>query len=264
MRIAAALAFGLVLAGHAPALAQSPAPEPVPVAEWPLSKISAMGAAIYRQDVAAWVSTDALLAHLAGAPPPEGMAGWIVVDEGEDQRVRYIRRDGVTLRAAFDVVVRDGRAGAVELVDAELSESERSRFVARQTAIENIGRLRCSQRLNTVVLDDPDSDNWLVWLLTSTNDADVVPMGGHYRFTISADGTTVLQRDQLSNGCLPMEKPDPSPDRQTAALVVSQIVSQTPVETHVFLSLQNRMPIYVMAGDRLYEVEGARIREVPR
>lgn len=263
MRIAAALAFGIALTCQAPVQAQS-APEPAPIAEWPLSKISAMGAAIYRQDVAAWVSTDALFAHLAGAPPPEGMAGWIVIDEGEDQRVRYIRRDGETLRAAFDVIVRDGRAGAVEVTDAVLSESERARFVARQTAIENIGRLRCSPRPNTVVLDDPDSDGWLVWLLTSTNDANRVPVGGHYRFTISADGMTVIQRDQLSNTCLAMEKPEPSPDQQTAALFVSQIVSQTPVETHVFLSLQNRLPIYVGIGDRIFEVNGADIREVQR
>lgn len=263
MRVAAAFAFGLALICQAPALAQS-APTPVPIAEWPLSKITAMGAAIYRQDVAAWVSTDALLAHLAGAPPPQGMAGWIVVDEGEDQRVRYIRRDGETLKAAFDVVVRDGQAGAVELSDEVLSESERARFVARQTAIENIGRLRCSQRLNTVVLDDPDSDGWLVWLLTSTNDANIIPVGGHYRFTISADGLTVLQRDQLSNGCLPMEKTSPPPGTETAGLVVSQIVSQTPVETHVFLSLQNRIPIFVAVGDRLFEVNGAAIRDVQR
>ena len=47
MRIAAVLAFGLALICHAPALAQSAAPAPVPIAEWPLSKISAMGQEIY-------------------------------------------------------------------------------------------------------------------------------------------------------------------------------------------------------------------------
>ena len=101
-------------------------------------------------------------------------------------------------------------------------------------------------------------------MLTSTTDANVVPVGGHYRFTISADGLTVLHRDQLSNSCLAMRKDEAGPGAQTVALTVSQIVSQTPVETHVFLSLQNRMSIYVVVGRKLYEVNGAVIREVPR
>lgn len=261
MRIAAALAFGLALICHAPALAQS-APTPVPVAEWPLSKISAMGQEIYRQDVAAWVATDALLERFAGSPP-EGLRGWIVVPDGEDQRVRFVSLDGEVVRPGWDVVVRDGRAGAVEIVtDGVLSDQELARFRARQTAAANIGRLRCSANMNSVVADDPDSDGWLVWLLTSTNDANVVPMGGHYRFTVSADGLSVVSRDQLSNSCLPLPKPAPSAGRQPASLFVSQIVSQTPVETHVFLSLQNRLPIFVGVGGKVFEVNGAAIREV--
>lgn len=262
MRIAAVLTFGLALICHAPALAQSAAPAPVPIAEWPLSKISAMGQEIYRQDVAAWVATDALLERFAGSPP-EGLRGWIVVPDGEDQRVRFVSLDGEVVRPGWDVVVQDGRAGTVEIVtDDVLSDQELARFRARQTAAANIGRLRCSANMNSVVADDPDSDGWLVWLLTSTNDANVVPMGGHYRFTVSADGLSVLSRDQLSNSCLPMAKTPPSPGDQTTSLFITQIVSQTPVETHVFLSLQNRLPIYVGVGGKVFEVNGAAIREV--
>lgn len=262
MRIAA-VAVALLGLLSTPAFAQR-APDPVPIEEWSTDKVSAMGQAIYRQDVAAWVATDALIAHLANAEPPAGMAGWIVIDEGEAQRVRFVRDDRGTLRPALDVVVRDGRAGAVEAAkDEVLAEAEKARFRASRTAAENIGRLRCSQRPNVVVLDDPDSDGWLVWLLSSTTDANIVPVGGHYRFRISADGSTVLRRDMLSNSCLNMPRDQAGPDGQPAAMVVTQIVSQGPVETHVFLSLQNQIPIYVMAGeDRLFEVLGARIRKV--
>ena len=264
MRIAVALAFGLALICHAPALAQAASPTPVPIAEWPLSKISAMGQEIYRQDVAAWVATDALFARFGGTPPA-GLGGWIVVPDGDDQRVRFVVREGENVRPGWDVVVRDGRAGTVEVVtDGVLSEHELARFRARQTAAENIGRLRCGPNMNSVVADDPDSDGWLVWLLTSTTDVNIVPMGGHYRFTISADGLSVLGRDQLSNSCLPLPKPAPSAGRQPASLFITQIVSQTPVETHVFLSLQNRLPIYVGVGDKVFEVNGAVIREVRR
>jgi len=259
MRFATLLAIALLSAHAAPATAQD-APAPVPVEEWPLERIEAMGTAIYRQDVAAWVSTDALLAHLDGTPPP-GMVGWIVVDEAAHQRVRYVRDDGGVLKAAFDVVVRDGRAGPVEAVDTPLSETEKAQFQARTTAARNIGRLRCSPQLNAVILDDPDSDDWLVWLLTTTSDANVVPMGGHYRFRISADGSTVRRRDMLSNSCVNMPRAQEG-EHETAGLFITHIVSRTPVETHVFLSLQNRLPIYVAANDSVFAVEGARIRKV--
>ena len=188
-----------------------------------------------------------------------------MVPDGRDQRVRFVAREEETVRPGWDVVVRNGRAGDVEVVtDGVLSDEEQARFRARQTAAENIGRLRCGRNMNSVVADDPDSDGWLVWLLTSTTDANIVPVGGHYRFTISADGRTVLGRDQLSNGCLPMNRAAEGANGQTAAMFVSQIVSQTPVETHVFLSLQNRLPIYVGVGDKIFEVNGAAIREVRR
>lgn len=263
MRIAELLAAALLAGSFAPVAAQTN-PDPVPIEAWSTAKVSAMGEAIYRQDVAAWVSTDALIAHLNGGQPPAGMLGWIVVDEGRAQRVRYVRDDGGTLKAAFDVVVRDGRAGPVEVVDEVLSGTERAQFHARTTAARNIGRLRCSPQLNAVVLDDPDSDGWLVWLLTSTSDANVVPVGGHYRFRISADGSTVLRRDMLSNSCLNMPRPQAEGGREPVGLVVSQIVSDGPVETHVFLSMQTRLSIYVVAGDQMYEVAGARIRKVDR
>lgn len=263
MRIAA-LAAILAVAVAAPALAQQ-APEPVPIEEWSLEKVSAMGAEIYRHDVAAWVATDALVEYLAGAPPAAGGAGWIVVEHGDDLRVRFVLHQDESFISAFDVVVRDGEAGPVEVpVDPTLTAAEIAMVRARITAFQNIGRLRCSRNLNSVVLDDPDSDGWLVWLLTSTTDADVVPMGGHYRFRISADGSTVLRRDMLSNSCLPMQKAPPERGGQVAGLMVSQIVSRGPVETHVFLSLQNRLPIYVAAGDRIFSVEGTQIGNVER
>lgn len=263
MRIAILAAAALLLGGLPSAGSAQSAPDPVPIEEWSLEKISAMGREIYRHDVAAWVATDALLDRLRETPPPPGMRGWIVVDEGDDLVVRFIRQDGDTLKSAFDIGVIDGEAGAVAPVDDELSPTEKASFLARQTAIDNIGRLRCSQQLNTVVLDDPDSDGWLVWLLTSTTDANVVPMGGHYRFRISGDGSTVLRRDMLSNSCLNMPRAEADDQGEPVGMAVSQIVSRGPVETHFFLSMQNRLPIYVIAGEgQIFEVDGPSIRKI--
>ena len=256
--------LAVALSATGPVLAQSErSPDPVPITEWSRDKIIAMGQEIHRQDVASRVATDALMAKFQRTPP-SGLAGWIVVPDGRHQKVRFLKTEDDVVVAGWDVVVSNGRGGeVVEVADGTLTPEEQARFRARMTAASNIGRLRCSPTMNAVVADDPDSDGWLVWLLTSTTDANVVPMGGHYRFLVSADGTTVQQRDMLSNSCLPMSRTVPQ-GGQIAALNVSQIVSDAPVETHVFLSLQQRLPIYVIADDKLFEVNGARIRDVRR
>ncbi len=236
------------------------APTPIPIEEWSQAKVSAMGQAIYRQDTAAWVATDALLAALS-QDQLGTVRGWVVEPSGEDQRVRFLKAAGDDVAAGWDILVTGNRAGAVvPATDPSLNESERAQFTARQTAADDNRPLRCGPRPNAVTVRDPDSDGWLVWILTSTTDANVVPVGGHYRYRISADGKTILHRDQLSNGCLNMRK-EQGPNGQPTGMVVTQIVSAGPVETHVFLSLQNRIPIYVGVGDKLYAVEGARIRD---
>lgn len=263
MRVAAALA-ALTLAGSAIpfAHAQEPAPEPVPIEEWSLEKVSRMGEAIFLQDRAAWVSTDALLAYLDGAAAPAGMAGWIVVGEGDIQTVRYVRDDAGTLKSAFDVTVANGRAGPVTPVDEVLPDEQAAQHRARLTAARNIGRLRCARQLNAVALDDPDGDGWLVWLLTPTPENHAIPIGGHYRFHISADGETVVRRDQLSNTCFFADPPPRGASRESSMLFYTQIVSRGPVETQVFLSIQKQMTIVVAAGGRYYSIGGRRIGDI--
>lgn len=259
MRIAI-LAAALLLGALPSAVAAQRAPDPVPIEEWSLEKVSKMGQEIYRHDVAAWVATDALLASFGEAPPPAGMAGWIVVEDGDALKVRFLRQEADVLKSAFDIIVRDGRAGTVEAVNSTLSDEERAQFLARQTAIANIGRLRCAPRMNTVVIADPDSDDWMVWLLTPMQN-DQIPIGGHYRFRISADGRTTLRRDQLSNGCFFAERPS-GIEAGSGLLFYTQIVSKGPVETQVFVSIQNQLALVIGAGDRFFSIEGPRIDDI--
>ena len=269
MRFSAICIVALALIGTAGAIStpsqaqasRDATPMPVPIEEWSQAKVIAMGQEIFRQDTASWVATDALVASLGQAGIGE-VRGWVVIPEGQNQRVRFFKPAADGVQAGWDVLVTDGRAGAVvPAAEGTLSDEETARWNARLTAAANIGNLRCSQRLNAVVVRDPDSDGWLAWLLTSTTDANIIPMGGHYRFRISADGRTVLRRDQLTNTCLNLPKNQVPRGAQSVGLVVSQIVSAGPVETHVFLSLQNRIPIYVSAGDKMFAVEGASIRD---
>lgn len=233
------------------------------VETWSLSRTGAIGSAIFFQDRAAWRATDVLLAQLDGATD-HGLIGWIVVEQGEAQLVRFLRGDATAPLPGYDILVdKNGRAGpAIKSADAVLPEDQIAHYLARNTAIAGIGQLHCSDSYNPVVLDDPDSDGWLVWLLAATKDADIVPMGGHYRFHISADGRTVEKREQLSNGCLNMDRRQAGQDGQPAALMTTVLVARQPLEVHVFLSLLNRLPIVIGTSDKIWAVEGARIEEI--
>lgn len=256
----------LPLLGLAAALAAPFAHAQTPVAQveaWSLQKTGALGSAIYVQDRAAARATDALLASANGAPPP-GLIGWIVVPQGESYLVRFLTGDTSNPTASFDIPVdANGRAGTVTAAtDPTLPPEQLAQYNARLTAGTSLtaADLRCAARYNAVMLDDPDSDGWLVWLLASTTDANLVPMGGHYRFHISADGKSVLKREQLSTSCLDLDKRAPG-QAQSAGLMTSIVVAPQPLEVHVFLSLYARMPIFALAGDKMWAVQGARITD---
>jgi hypothetical protein len=249
----------------APLLAQTPAPAAVSteVTEWPLARIVALGTDLYRHDQAAWVATDVFLEFL-GDERPADIVGWIVTGTGNDLMVRFLRRTGDDLRPGWDIPVVDGVAGTVipAAEDAVLGERDKAAFRARQTASAGLGRAPCSRTMNAVVLADPDSEDWLVWLLTPVPSARSVPIGGHIRHRVSADGLTLLSREPLSRSCLTLE-PSTTPDGSTTAgLFATHIVSDTPVETHVFLSLQSGLPLYVGTGDIVWLVDGATVERV--
>ena len=259
----AALSLGLAPAVQAfPAQADADAP-PAKVEVWSLQQTGEIGSAIFIQDRAAWRATDVLLAHIDGETD-HGLIGWIVVEQGDARLVRFLSGDPAAPLPGYDILVdKNGDAGpAIKSKDAVLPDDQVAHYLARNTAIANVGALRCTASFNTVVLDDPDSDSWLVWLLAATSESDVVPMGGHYRFHVSADGRTVEKREQLSGGCLDLDRRQSGQNGQPVGLVTNVIVAPQPLEIHVFLSLLNRLPVYVVAGDKLWSVRGAVIGEV--
>ena len=264
MRLLLMSLFAGLSLGLAP-VAQAADDQPPPQVEtWPLLQTGAIGSSIFIQDRAAARATDALLARFDGKAP-DGLIGWIVVAEGEGQLVRFIVGDLASPRPGYDVLVdKNGRASAViDTHGADLSADHLARYRARNSAAAaSIGSLRCAARYNAVVLDDPDGDGWMVWLLASTTDANKVPMGGHHRFHVSADGLTVEKHEVLSGGCLDLDRRQSGQSGQPVGLVTSVIVAPQPLEVHVFLSLLNHLPIYVMAGDKVWSVQGALIREV--
>jgi hypothetical protein len=222
----------------------------------------ALGAAMYRQDSAAWVATDALRPRIPDFAAAH-MKGWIVEDHGSGQRVRFLRDAGSGLEAGYDIdVTPDLKTTVSEPSDRTLTEDEKANFAAIQSAVGDMGgQPLCRAGYNHIVLKDPEHDGWLVWLLAPQPTAGSIPVGGHYRFSISKDGRTVVRRDALSASCLTIAAPNLPAGSKPVAVYVTHVVSPTPVETHVFLQLQAHQAMIVGAGNRMWAIENGHIRD---
>lgn len=221
------------------------------IRKFDLPTLQKLGVAIYEQDARAADATDVLFATKFD-PAKEGLRGWVVEGGKSDPVVRFIREREGKLEAFADVRFHDAEKPKLEHPsDVTLSESQLAQFRARQLAAQNIRR-RCSDRYNLVILPDPEKDGLLVYALAATDEPNVILVGGHYRFTISKDGKTIERADELFASCLKINNPSSAiPKGATpVAPYMTTLVSDTPLETHVFLSLLHHVPFYVGTPDR--------------
>ncbi len=185
--------------------------------------------------------------------------GWIVVKDGENWKVRFVGDCDESVCSSFDVTfnLEEKSSRLTEFEVPEIIPDEQvAQWNARQLAIDAEVQ-RCSETYNTVVLEGLDGTEpvWVVYLLAATRDPNIVVLGGHHRITVSADGTRIIRNEPLSRSCLQLAR---NPDG--AALMVTNAISQEPLETHVFSSLLYRMPLYVGTDLGVFAVEGNQIR----
>ncbi|OWJ67356.1 hypothetical protein [Inquilinus limosus] len=233
----------------------------VPQASPEIQRIEALGRTIYVLDNAAARATDLAFAQGANLRAAD-MRGWVTDTSGPGILVRFIRQRGDRFEAAYDVTVdRDGRAVAMTRpANSALTPEQAIQFAARNLAISGFAPL-CAPPLtyNTVVFRDPGSRNWLVYLLAATTDPQVRMYGGHHRTLVSADGKRILSSANLTKTCLAPRFELP-PGSVPVADVVTELLSPTPTETHVFVTLLYGLPLTVGTMDRrIWSVEQGRI-----
>lgn len=257
--------------GAAPSLAQAAEPA---IRAFSIPTIEKLGFEMAEQAQQASAADD-LLAARGHDPEKDGIRGWIFEPAPGKNRMRFVHDSAHGLEAAYDVVfTTTAEPKFVVPAQHSLDPGELAQFRARQLAAARIEK-PCSGVYNTLAVKDPESNGWLVWALATTSEPGGVAVGGHYRFTISADGQTVLRRDALSLSCIVAVKPreaasdDPapgSPSGRPAAPppeVVTHLVSDTPVETHVFVSLLYNMRLIVEIPDRsLWQVDRGHIQKL--
>jgi hypothetical protein len=227
-----------------------------------------LGVNLYLQDKASAIGTDAMLAHVSSIDR-RALGGYFTVREEAagapaDAWLVFFFTTGDPLRLAFRarVPMQPGSRPTFEVLDPRAPAPSSAQLIiqARQTALEALPEI--PQPLNPLIL--PGSvighDGVLVYLLASTNQPGIAVLGRHWGVLVSPDGSQVAKLEPLSNGiiAIPLEAPDQS-GKKLAALSVTHVLTEHPLETHVFASLLYRKLLYVGTSRGVWRIDGDRI-----
>lgn len=234
------------------------------VRQFDAATITALGRDLYEQDRRASIASDLVRDNFDAAG--ERLVGYITSGTPPRLRVRFVRATEDGFEAAIDADFEDLLLPTLSRVtNPALSAPERAQVAARLVAARD-SATRCDGRYNTLALPDPDGDGWLVYAIAATAEADTVMVGGHVRYTISADGGTLEQAEALATSCAQA----PLADLERAAatggsegLALRTSLAATPLETHVYLSLMHALPLYVVGSDlKMWKVDAGRMQVV--
>jgi hypothetical protein len=253
--------FLMVTAMLLPGLhAQENAPK---IRDFDIKTIEALGRRLYLQDDLASRGSDAMLAKY----PESGSitnGGWITIPGAESSTVYFLQEKDAAVTLAYEVTFpKTGDPSAKDVRGEPVPAEVLPRYHARKAAFAAVEKL-LTRVYNFEVLDDPTGKGFIVYALASTQDPNEIMVGRHYRISVSPDAK-VTAVDALSNSMLILQKqsPDVPKDAKTVAYSVSHLVSNTPVETHVYLSLLHGMPFYVGTMDNnVWKVENGSITKM--
>lgn len=252
-----------ILLAPVPAAAQALPPAPAMTAEqqrqtaWATER----GRLLFALDRAAWVGTDDALERIPNADTAN-LIGYIV-DRAPDGQLAtiFFGEEGGQLVAAYR-----GKVGPAGIVSREVFRpsqrpllSEGQRRLARamqQFRAMSVELSMCADaRPNIAIVPPATPDGPIdIYVMTPPVEADVLPFGGHHRFTLGPDGA-VLNRRAFTNGCLNVET-----DNDAISLVVSHLLDPHPTEIHMFSALALGKPVYVSTERILWKVDAGGIR----
>ncbi len=257
------------LAPAAPAVAQEPIAVTDPVLLADIAQAEARGRLLWLYDQAAWHATDALT-EVVDPNKVENPRGYIVIPGDRDgvlDTIFVVERDG-ELRALARYSVRGSEVIGGGVVEGELPPLPplaQSMLAARQPALEAMtaeGYRLCSRsQANTLILPPDEDGNVAFYLLTSTLQNGIYPIGGHYRADVAPDGSVVSKRRYM-NTCFDLPTtPQVGPNGSVGHAGVSYLFGDAPSEIHVFASFYFERGFMVIAQSsrKLWLVQDGRI-----
>lgn len=217
------------------------------------------------------IATRDMLSRIAD-PEAAGIAGWIAEPEGNGVTVTFYAEgaDGAPPGAVFKANVLGGRVVSREVFLAgtrpPLGPLQARMAAARRTASGQDHRPCGGDQFNYLVVPPTAADGPIdVYQISPQMARGRLPVGGHFRTTIAADGSIASTRG-FTNRCLDVEVPEVAAGTRPAPLAVTHLLDPLPTELHVLLSILAARPLVVVADDppRLFAVTAEGIAEVPR
>jgi hypothetical protein len=224
------------------------------------------GRALAVLDQAGRVSTRDMLARVPAADRG-ALAGWIAQPEGNGVTVTYFSREGEGFAAVYRSQMLGGRITSPQVFPAGSRPAltgPAARMAAARMAAEGLQNRPCGPEFNYLVLPPEGQGPVLVYQMSPRTAAAKVPVGGHFRTAIGADGAVVATAP-LSGACQDLTLARVPAGQRPRPLPVSAPDMTLPNELHVFLALWTGRPIAVATGSsptRLWGVTGDGIAEL--
>lgn len=221
----------------------------------------ATGRLLKTYDDVAWIGTDAVVA--AGyKPDPRWKTTYVVEPTTDDldgvYQFTFIEdRDGKFNVGAFAQIDHRfpgmGKVISVKVMDTPLEPSDEQKwlFQATKTAESAPGLMLCKSTYNHVIVPYGLGDKrfeFRVYLLMSTTQPGVVPLGGHVLVRVAGDGKTVLEIQPLAKSCMTGEGSD---DPKVVSVGITDLALDSPSAAQVFLMWRYGKPIYMTTRNGL-------------
>ena len=224
-----------------------------------------IGRQIYILDKVSAIATDVLMEKVPGYRG-KNLAGYLPLQEaGDDLRpkdsyvVTFFTKEE-PMRIAYEIRVKPEATPAFAAFDPpkRAPESFAHMARARQAAVAALGSN--PQPINPLVLPAEllGEKGMMVYLIAGTTKPNVAVFGRHYRVLIPEAGGPPSYVMPLSKSIL--ELPTKAPNGSTVeGLLVTHLLTDWPLETHVFVSLLTHKTVYVGTRVGVWRVEGDKI-----
>jgi hypothetical protein len=215
-----------------------------------LTQVTERARALYEYDQAAWHGTDAFLAlH----PDTEGLSKYVCQKTSHGWVVSFGKlgpaRDKFIVVYEATETSHPGEFTAKKL-DPPREDTGYQLIAEKAIQLASDTFQPENRQYNTAVLPAPDS-NFYVYIYPGQTKSSVWPLGGDTRYTISADGTKIIEKRSLHKTILDREFPE-----GTVAGVHSHILSDVPEDTDVLFVLTRKpsIPEYVGANKKVFAI----------
>ena len=224
-----------------------------------------IGVKLYAIDQVAALATDVLLANVEH-PGEQGVVGYLPLNERDDfgnpresYLVSFFTGDAPP-RVAYEVRIASRFRPEFRAFSPAKEQGPEFAALVRVRQLAIAAMPATQQPINPVLLPGAalDEPGVLVYLLAGTEQPDVAVFGKHFRAVVPLAGTSVKSMTALSNSAL--EVPTRGPNGENVeGLVVTHVVTDFPLETHVFTSLLHQKPVYISTRRGLWRVDGDKV-----